>query len=271
VATKPKRIVVNLCQTHNPMGRKTNPTILRITNVLRTWDSKWFAERRVDYRNYLKDDLAIRAYLKKNLRQASISRVEIARDQKEIVLTIHTSRPAVVIGRGGSGIEQIQKDLKRVLGGKGRVRINVQEVRNPDTDAHSVATQVVDQLERRMPYRRVLKQSVSRAMQAGAVGVRVAIAGRLNGSDIARREWLADGNVPLHTFRADINYAQITAVTTYGTIGVKVWVNRGELARGEEAEERVVARKEAPKRKRRPSLAEKAQVTKKVPAKNKTS
>ena len=244
------------------MGRKTNPTILRISSVLRSWDSKWFAERRVDFRNNLKEDLAIRAYLKKNLRQASISRVEIIRNQKETVLTIHTSRPAVVIGRGGSGIEKIQKDLKRVIRGGGRVRINVQEVRNPDTDAHAVATQVVDQLERRMPYRRVLKQSVSRAMQAGAVGVRVSISGRLNGADIARREWLAEGNVPLHTFRADVDYAQLTAGTTYGAIGIKVWVNRGELKQTEDTkEDQPEAKRSAPKRKRRSSLAEKAKKT----------
>lgn len=160
---------------------------------------------------------------------ASISRVEINRDQKEIVLTIHTSRPAVVIGRGGSGIEKIQKDLKRKVNGA-RVRINVQEVRNPDTDPMAISTQIVDQLERRMPFRRILKQSISRAMQAGAVGVRVELSGRLNGAEIARREWLSEGNVPLHTLRADIVYADMTAFTSYGTIGVKVWINRGEVA-----------------------------------------
>ena len=250
------------------MGRKTNPTIMRISNVLRTWDSKWFAERRVDFRNNLKEDLAIRSYLKKHLRQASISRVEIIRNQKETVLTIHTSRPAVVIGRGGSGIEKIQQDLRRVIRRGGRVRINVQEVRNPDTDAHAVATQVVDQLERRMPYRRVLKQSVSRARQAGAVGVRVAISGRLNGADIARREWLAEGNVPLHTFRADVDYARLTASTTYGAIGVKVWINRGEFNQSDDKpEEQREQKRTAPKRKRRSSLAEKAKQTKKEKAK----
>lgn len=211
------------------MGRKANPTILRITSITRTWEPHWFSDRRPNFRDQLQQDLEIRAYLKTKLRMASISRVEINRDQKEIVLTIHTSRPAVVIGRGGSGIEKIQKDLKRRLKGA-RTRINVQEVRNPDTDPTAIATQVVDQLERRMPFRRVLKQSISRAMQAGAVGVRVALAGRLNGAEIARGEWLAEGNVPLHTFRADIAYADMTAFTSYGTIGVKVWINRGEFA-----------------------------------------
>lgn len=210
------------------MGRKTNPTILRISNHLRTWDPKWFADRRPQFREQLIEDLTIRAYFRKKLRMASISRIEIAREQKEIALTIHTSRPAVVIGRGGSGIEAIQKDLAKQISPGKRVRINVQEVRNPDTDAVAIATQIVDQLERRMPYRRVLKQSVGRAMQAGAVGARVALAGRLNGAEIARREWLSEGNVPLHTFRTDIVYAQLTALTTYGTIGVKVWVNRGD-------------------------------------------
>ncbi|MEX1997222.1 MAG: 30S ribosomal protein S3 [Candidatus Andersenbacteria bacterium] len=216
------------------MGRKTHPVILRVSNILRSWDPQWFADRRGEYRDWLTRDLKIRQYLQQQLRTASISRVEIAREQKETILTIHTSRPAVVIGRGGTGIEKIQKDLRRLLGGTGRLRINVQEIRNPDTDAAAVATQIVDQLERRMPFRRALKHAVSRAMQAGALGARVAVAGRLNGSEIARTEWLADGNVPLHTFRADISYCQSTAFTTYGTIGVKVWINRGELIKSQE-------------------------------------
>lgn len=243
------------------MGRKTHPAILRVGNIVRSWDPKWFTDKDSEYRARLVSDLRIRAYFTKHLRQASISRLEIARDQRETVLTIHTSRPAVVIGRGGSGIEKIQKDLKKVIGGKGRIRINVQEIRNPDTDAVAVATQIVDQIERRMPFRRALKNAVNRAMQAGALGVRVALAGRLNGSEIARTEWLADGNVPLHTFRADIVYSQLTAFTTYGTIGVKVWINRGELLIKEEEKpgerRQSVARSKAP-RPRRESLADKA-------------
>src|SRR5581483_3621965 len=216
------------------MGRKTNPKILRIGNILRSWDSKWFADRRVQLRQKLADDLLIRRYFNLQMRLASISKVEIARDQNEIVLTIHTSRPAVVIGRGGSGIEKIQKDIRAILKNKQRIRINVQEVSNPDTDAEAVATQIVEQIERRIPFRRILKQSVSRGMQAGALGIRVAVSGRLNGAEIARREWLAEGNVPLHTFRSDISFAKKTAFTTYGTIGVKVWINRGDLLPGEE-------------------------------------
>lgn len=243
------------------MGRKTHPAILRVGNILRSWDPKWFTDKDSEFRARLVSDLKIRRYFTKNLRQASISRLEIARDQKETVLTIHTSRPAVVIGRGGSGIEKIQKDLKKLLGGKGRIRINVQEIRNPDTDAVAIATQIVDQIERRMPFRRALKNSVNRAMQAGALGVRVALAGRLNGSEIARTEWLADGNVPLHTFRADIAYSQLTAFTTYGTIGVKVWINRGELIQKEEEKpgerRQSVTRNKSP-RPRRQSLADKA-------------
>jgi len=219
------------------MGKKINPNIFRITTVLRAWDGKWFAAKRGDYRGHLVEDLKIRRYLDKNLRTASISRLEVARGQRETTLTIHTSRPAVVIGRGGSGIEKIQKDLKKMLKTlKGSIRINVQEVHNPDTDASSVATQVVDQLERRMPFRRILKQSIQRSIQAGARGIRIGLSGRLNGSEIARREWLAEGNVPLHTFRSDVSYARRTAHTTYGTIGVKVWINRGELKVGEEVE-----------------------------------
>jgi small subunit ribosomal protein S3 len=226
------------------------------------------------YRKNLLADLAIRRYFAKKLRSASVSRIEIERSsgtasggQQETVLTVHTSRPALVIGRGGSGIEQIQKDLKRILKGEGRLQINVQEIRNPDTDAVAVATQVVDQLERRLPFRRVLKQSVSRAMQAGALGVRVSVSGRLNGAEISRSEWLADGNVPLHTFRSDISYAARTALTTYGTIGVKVWINRGDLLPeeeepGEERRARVTTR-------RRTSLATKARVPHAQPKKEK--
>lgn len=242
------------------MGRKTNPNILRIGNILHNWDAKWFSDDRKDFQRNLLQDLKIRNYVKKNMRSASISRIEIVRQARETVLTIHTSRPAVVIGRGGSGIEKIQKDLQKMFGKTVRYRINVQEIRNPDTDAAAVATQVVDQIERRMPYRRVLKQAVGRSMQAGARGIRIAVAGRLNGADIARREWLADGNVPLHTLRADVSYAQRTAFTTFGTIGVKVWINRGEynLEKEDKLGEAIGTTKEqkAPAR-RRPSLAEK--------------
>lgn len=243
------------------MGRKTNPNILRIGAITRSWDARWFADKREDRRQKLAADLKIRAYLNKKLRNASISRIEIARQPRETVLTIHTSRPAVVIGRGGSGIEQIQKDLAGILKAVGRVRIDVQEVRNPDTDATAVATQVVEQLERRMPFRRILKHTVQRAMQAGARGIRISLAGRLNGAEIARTEWLAEGNVPLHTFRADVSYARRTAYTTFGTIGVKVWINRGEIAQADEEElgETAADTKKKPRvRKRRTSLAEKA-------------
>lgn len=240
------------------MGRKTNPVVLRVGNITRAWDGKWFAERRADFRDRLRSDLLIRRYFAKHLRMASVSLLEITRDQKETVLTVHTSRPAVVIGRGGSGVEKIQKDLRKLLGGKERIRINVQEVRNPDTDATAVATQIVDQLERRMPYRRVLKQAIQNASQAGALGVRVALAGRLNGAEISRTEWLSQGNVPLHTFRANVSYASLTAHTTYGTIGVKVWINRGDLL-DEANEEKVPARRTPAKKgrgRRRPSLAD---------------
>lgn len=210
------------------MGRKTNPNILRVGNILHNWDAKWFSDSKKDFQDNIIQDITIRNYLKKNLRAASISRIEFVRQMRETVLTIHTSRPAVVIGRGGSGIEKIQKDLRKMFGKGTKFRINVQEIRNPETDASAVATQVADQIERRMPYRRVLKQSVQRSLQAGARGIRISVAGRLNGADIARKEWLADGSVPLHTFRADISYAERTAFTTFGAIGVKVWINRGE-------------------------------------------
>lgn len=248
------------------MGRKTNPNILRVGNILHNWDAKWFSDKPKDFRDNLIQDIQIRNYVKKNMRSASISRIEFVRQARETVITIHSSRPAVVIGRGGSGIEKIQKDLQKMFGKAGKFRINVQEIRNPDTDASAVATQVVDQIERRMPYRRVLKQSVQRSLQAGARGVRIAVAGRLNGADIARKEWLADGSVPLHTFRADISYAERTAFTTFGTIGVKVWINRGEYEvekeeKPGEAIREVKTAKPAPRR--RTSLAEKVSSAKK--------
>ena len=246
------------------MARKANPIIMRLSSVTRSWDGKWFAGRQADYRKKLTADLIIRTYFAKQHRSTSISRIEIERGPQETTLVVHTSRPAMVIGRGGSGIEQIQRDLKKLLGG-GNLRINVQEVRNPDTDSVAVATQVVEQLERRMPYRRILKQTVSRTMQAGAKGVRIAVAGRLNGSEIARREWLAQGNVPLQTFRADISFAEKTAFTTYGTIGVKVWINRGELE-PEAVETPEVGSKEKGEGggARRQTLAEKAKKSAKV-------
>jgi len=241
-----------------------------VGNILRVWDSRWFADRRSIFRENLLADLKIREYFDKTMRSASVSRVEIERGptksgggQQEIVLMVHTSRPAMVIGRGGSGIEQIQKDLSRKLGGIKRLQINVQEVHNPDTDAGAVATQVVEQLERRFPYRRVLKQTISRTMQAGAQGVRVAVAGRLNGAEIARTEWLSEGSVPLHTFRADISYAKRTAYTTYGTIGVKVWINRGDLL---PEEEEPGQQREAGVSSRRRSLAQKAKESKRYVA-----
>lgn len=245
------------------MGRKTNPIILRVGNILRSWDGKWFSDRRVEYRKYLLADIAIREYFNKEHRTTSISRIEIERNQQETVLTIHTSRPAVVIGRGGSGIEKIQKDLRKLLKMGRNLRINVQEVNNPDTDAAAVATQVVEQIERRFAYRRVLKQTVQRAMQAGALGVKVMVGGRLNGAEIARSEWLGEGSVPLHTFRADISYANKVAHTTYGTIGVKVWINRGDLVVGEEEEtEEEVLKK--PKVSHRSTLAKAAKASVKV-------
>lgn len=258
-----RRRIVERVFSLTPMGRKTHPSILRISSVLHSWGGKWFADRRSEYRTRLVSDLKIRGYFARQLRTASISALDIARDGQHATLTIHTSRPAVVIGRGGSGIEKIQKDLVHLLGGAERVKINVLEIRNPDVDAEAVATQMVEQIERRIPYRRVLKQAVGRAMQAGALGVRVAVAGRLNGAEISRSEWLTEGSVPLHTFRADISYAAKTAFTTFGTIGIKVWINRGDLLPDEEQPgEQRKATVVTPTR--RHSLAEKARASAKV-------
>lgn len=250
------------------MGRKTNPNILRVGNITHAWDGHWFADKKPEFRTKLQEDLRIRGYFEKEFRHASISRLEISRQPRETVLTIHTSRPAVVIGRGGSGIEKIQKDLAKKIKIPGRIRIDVQEVRNPDTDATAVATQVVDQIERRMPFRRILKGSIQRIMQAGARGARISVSGRLNGAEIARTEWLAEGNVPLHTFRSDVSYSYRVAFTTFGTIGVKVWINRGDLLdkKKEEAGQAPAVQKKVttPKKRRRTSLAEKAKSTKQM-------
>ncbi len=208
------------------MGRKVHPIGFRL-GTIRDWQAKWFASKKENFREMLLEDVKFRASIWKKYHDAGIARIEIERGAHEVVVTIHTARPGIVIGRGGQRVEEIRRDLETAS--NKRVRINIMEVRQPELDAFLVARNVADQIERRLSYRRAVKQAVTRTMQAGAKGIKIAVSGRLGGSEIARREKALDGQVPLHTIRADIDYGLAEARTTMGQIGVKVWINRGEI------------------------------------------
>ena len=206
------------------MGNKINPISLRLA-ADRQWRSRWFAER--DYKTLLNEDLKIRKIVGNMLGfRAAVARVDIERSTGEVVITIHTAKPGVVIGRGGSGTTALKEALAKVVTGK--MRINIEEVRQPDLEAQLVANNIASALERRMPFRRILKNTVENSMKAGASGVKASVSGRLNGADMARRETVAEGSIPLHTIRAKISYATADASTTFGVIGVKVWIYQGE-------------------------------------------
>jgi small subunit ribosomal protein S3 len=207
------------------MGQKVNPVGLRL-GINRTWDSRWFASRDT-YAKLLHEDLKIRDYLQKRLAQAGVSRIIIERPAKKARVTIHTARPGVVIGKKGADIELIRKDLQAMTGNE--VHLNIIEIRKPEIDAHLVAENIAQQLERRVAFRRAMKRAVQAAMRLGAEGIRITCAGRLGGAEIARTEWYREGRVPLHTLRADVDYGEAVAKTTYGTCGVKVWVFKGEI------------------------------------------
>ena len=206
------------------MGQKINPKGLRI-GIIQDWDSKWFAEK--DYSDYLIEDMEIRNYLEKKLSDASVSTVEIERAANRVNISIHTAKPGMVIGKGGSEVDALRKKLNDLTGK--RVHINIVEIKKPDLDAKLVGEGIAAQLENRVAFRRAQKQAIQRTMRAGAKGVKVQVSGRLNGADIARKEVHAQGTVPLHTLRADINYAWVEADTTYGKLGVKTWIYRGEI------------------------------------------
>jgi small subunit ribosomal protein S3 len=225
------------------MGHKVNPIGIRL-GIAKDWNSKWFANKR-EYAQYLGADLKVRELLKKKLAQAGISKILIERPAKTARVTIHTARPGVVIGKKGEDIEKLRKEVSQVMGVP--AHINVTEVRKPELDAQLVAESIAQQLERRIMFRRAMKRSVQNAMRLGALGIKVNVGGRLNGAEIARSEWYREGRVPLHTLRADIDYGFAEAKTTYGIIGVKVWVYKGEIfdlhasqqeAKAEGAEER---------------------------------
>lgn len=210
------------------MGQKVNPIGIRL-GITRDWSSKWYADKRT-FPGHVETDYVVREYLKKKLAEASISRIHIERPAKKAQITIHTARPGVVIGKKGEDIEKLRADVSRLLKMPlVDVRINVAEIRKPELDAQLVAEALAQQLERRVMFRRAMKRSVTNTMRAGAEGIKVKVGGRLNGAEIARSEWYREGRVPLHTFRAEIDYGFAEAKTTYGIIGVKVWVFRGEV------------------------------------------
>jgi small subunit ribosomal protein S3 len=207
------------------MGQKVNPIGLRL-GINRTWDSRWFAAGR-DYGRLLHEDVKVRRELKKRLYQAGVSRIVIERPHKKCRVTIYAARPGVIIGKKGADIEKLRKDLSALT--EGEVHLNIVEVRKPEVDAQLVAENIAQQLERRVAFRRAMKRSMQSAMRLGAKGVRINVSGRLGGAEIARMEWYREGRVPLHTLRADIDYGFIEARTTTGRIGVKCWINKGEV------------------------------------------
>ncbi len=206
------------------MGQKTHPRGFRL-GVIKPWKSRWYAER--DFAELLMEDETIRKYLHRRLAHAAVSEVEIERKPQKVVVSIHTARPGVVIGKQGSEVDKLRDELAHVT--KSEVSINVEEVKRPETDAQLVADNVAHQLTQRISFRRAMKRAVQAAMRSGAEGIKIQCGGRLGGAEIARTEGYHEGRVPLHTLRADIDYAQSTAKTTYGTVGVKVWIFKGEV------------------------------------------
>jgi len=220
------------------MGQKIHPVGLRL-GITRTWDSRWFEKKH--YIDWLHEDVAIRNFFNKWMRSAAISKIEIERRANQARVIVNTAKPGIIIGKRGVGIEDIRKNLEKLTGKT--IAVNVMEIKHPEIDARLVAQNIVDQLEKRIAFRRAMKQAIMRTMKAGALGVKVQVSGRLGGAEIARTERNKDGKVPLHTLRADIDYAHVEAFTTFGRIGVKVWIYRGEVlpdqrgeGRGERAE-----------------------------------
>jgi small subunit ribosomal protein S3 len=207
------------------VGQKVNPKGLRL-GIVRDWEAKWFADKK-NFADLLIEDVKIRKYIKEKLFQAGISRIQIERAANRVKVSIHTAKPGIVIGRGGAEVENLRKQLEKMTGKQ--VNVNIVEIKVPELDAQLVAENVAAQLEKRVSFRRAMKQVVSRSMKMGAKGIKVACGGRLAGAEIARTEWYSEGKVPLHTLRADIDYGTAEANTTYGKIGVKVWIYRGEV------------------------------------------
>ena len=207
------------------MGQKVNPIVLRL-GINRSWDSIWFAKKN-DYGRLLIEDYKIREYIKKNIVNSGVSQVLIERTSKKCVVTIYTSRPGFVIGKKGSDVEKIKRNLSKISSTE--VSLNIKEVKKPELNSYLVAENIAQQLVKRIAYRKAMKRAMQSALRLGAKGIRVCLAGRLAGNEIARTEWLREGSVPLHTFRADVDYAEAEALTAYGIIGVKVWIYKGEV------------------------------------------
>jgi small subunit ribosomal protein S3 len=207
------------------MGNKVNPIGMRL-QVNRTWDSRWYADTK-DYGDLLLEDLAIRSFIKEECKQAGVARVIIERPHKKCRVTIHTARPGVIIGKKGADIEGLRQKIAKMT--KSDLHLNIVEVRKPELDAQLVGESIAQQLERRVSFRRAMKRAVQNAMRMGALGIRVNLAGRLGGAEIARTEWYREGRVPLHTLRADIDYVHVEAMTAYGIIGIKIWIFKGEI------------------------------------------
>jgi small subunit ribosomal protein S3 len=213
------------------MGQKVHPIGLRL-GIIKDWTSKWYASSK-RYADYLNADLRVRDFLRKQLAHASVSRIQIERPAQNARIVIHTARPGIVIGKKGEDIETLRKKVSAMMGVS--VTINVEEIRKPELDAYLVAESVAHQLEKRIMFRRAMKRAVQNSLRLGAQGIKIAVAGRLNGAEIARSEWYREGRVPLHTLRADIDYGFAEAKTTYGVIGVKVWIFKGEVLDGGDA------------------------------------
>ena len=208
------------------MGRKVHPTGFRL-KVIRDWDARWYAEGQ-RYTDLLQEDFAIRRFIKEQGGRAGISRVEIERYPNQLLINIHTARPGIVIGRKGEAVKQLRTSLEELTGGK-KVKVEVSEIEKPDTDATLIAENIANQLERRIGHSRAIKRAIGQAMRQGAQGIRIEVSGRLGGSDMARREWQSEGRIPRNTLRADVEYGTAEALTTFGRIGVKVWVYNGDI------------------------------------------
>ena len=210
------------------MGQKVHPTGFRL-GIATDWTSKWYADSGA-FADFLEEDLKIRDFLKKKLAQAAVSRIQISRPAKSIAVTIHTARPGIIIGKKGEDIERLRIEVARLVNIHiNNVKINIEEIRKPELDAQLVAEGIASQLERRVMFRRAMRRSVTNAMRIGAEGIKINVSGRLNGAEIARNEWYREGRVPLHTLRANVDYGFAEAKTTYGILGVKVWVYKGEV------------------------------------------
>jgi len=209
------------------MGHKVNPISFRLGGI-QSWRSKWFAKK--DYKEMLKEDITLRDYILKKFPSGGISRVDIKRSANQVVFIVYSSRPGIVIGRGGEGAEKLREELKKKIGNpKIEVKVNIEEVKNSWLNANLAAQYIKEQLEKRIGFRRTLKQTLKQITDAGATGAKVMVSGRLDGAEMCRKEWMAQGRLPLHTFRADIDFAQNEADTKYGKIGIKVWIYKGEV------------------------------------------